>query len=111
MSTCVQYKKPVLLLQVLNTAKREGFITNQPGYSHIMGRLSDFRRGLTDVASYGYLPVPLVYTQVVHLAVYVFFAVSLVGEQWIIWKKEGDEEVDLYYPVFMTVRLVQFVSI
>ena len=98
-------------VEVLNTAKREGFITNQPGYSHIMGRLSDFRRGLTDVASYGYLPVPLVYTQVVHLAVYVFFAVSLVGEQWIIWKKEGDEEVDLYYPVFMTVRLVQFVSI
>ena len=40
----------------------------------------------------------------VHLAVYVFFAVSLVGEQWIIWKQEGDEEVDLYYPVFMTVR-------
>ena len=56
------------------------------------------------MASYGYLPVPLVYTQVVHLAVYVFFAVSLIGEQWIIWKQEGDEEVDLYYPVFMTVR-------
>ena len=89
-----------------------------------MGRLSDFRRGLTEVASYGYLPVPLVYTQVrdniqvfflsdvlfqvVHLAVYVFFAVSLVGEQWIIWKQEGDEEVDLYYPVFMTVRQLLF---
>ena len=29
---------------------------------------------------------------------------SLVGEQWILWKQEGDEEVDLYYPVFMTVR-------
>ena len=48
--------------------------------------------------------MPLVYTQVVHLAVYVYFAASLVGEQWIIWKQEGDEEVDLYYPVFMTVR-------
>ena len=58
------------------------------------------------MASYGYLPVPLVYPQVVHLAVYVFFAVSLIGEQWIIWKQEGDEEVDLYYPVFMTVRWV-----
>ena len=63
------------------------------------------------MASYGYLPVPLVYTQVVHLAVYVFFAVSLVGEQWIIWKKEGDEEVDLYYPVFMTVRFVHILHV
>lgn len=42
------------------------------------------------------------------MAVYVFFAVSLVGEQWIIWKQEGDEEVDLYYPVFMTVRQLLF---
>ena len=58
------------------------------------------------MASYGYLPVPLVYTQVVHLAVYVYFAASLVGEQWIIWKQEGDEEVDLYYPVFMSVRSI-----
>ena len=32
------------------------------------------------------------------------FCFSLVGEQWILWKQEGDEEVDLYYPVFMTVR-------
>ena len=28
----------------------------------------------------------------------------VAGEQWLIWRKEGDEEVDLYYPVFMTVR-------
>ena len=51
-------------IEVLNTAKKEKFITNAPGFSHLMGRLSDFRRGLTEVASYGYLPVPLVYTQV-----------------------------------------------
>ena len=41
-----------------------------------------------------------------HLAVYVYFAVSLVGEQWIIWRQPGDEEVDLYYPIFMTFRWV-----
>merc|ERR1712106_1282597 len=65
-----------------------------------------FRGALTEVATYGYLPVPLVYTQVVDLAVYVYFAVSLIGEQWIIWRKPGDEEVDLYYPIFMTVRFL-----
>ena len=88
-------------IEVLTRAKKEGFITSAPGYSHLMGRLSEFRGALTEVATYGYLPVPLVYTQVVHLAVYVFFAVSLIGEQWIIWRKPGDEEVDLYYPIFI----------
>ena len=31
-------------------------------------------------------------------------ACGLSGEQWLIWRQPGDEEVDLYYPVFMTVR-------
>ena len=42
----------------------------------------------------------------VHLAVYIYFGVSLIGEQWIIWRNPGDEEVDLYYPIFMTIRFL-----
>ena len=34
------------------------------GYSHMMLRISEFRTGLTKVATYGHIPVPLVYTQV-----------------------------------------------
>ena len=72
----------------------------------MLGRLSEFKARLSEVATYVYLPVPWVYTQVVHLAVYVYFAVSLIGEQWIMWSQPGDEEVDLYYPIFMTVRFL-----
>jgi len=93
-------------IELLNRAHKEGLVTSAPGYSHMLGRLSEFRKSLSEVATYGHLPVPLVYTQVVHLAVYVYFAVSLIGEQWIIWRKPGDEEVDLYYPIFMTVRFL-----
>ena len=93
-------------IEVLTRAKKDGFINSAPGYSHLMGRLSEFRVAMTEVANYGYLPVPLVYTQVVHLAVYVYFAVSLIGEQWIIWRQPGDEEVNLYYPLFMTIKFL-----
>ena len=41
------------------------------------------------MAAFSVAPVPLVYTQVVHLAVYVYFAVSIIGEQWLIWRKVG----------------------
>ena len=93
-------------VEILTKAKDDGLLPNAPGFSHLVGRVSDFRYSLSEVANYVYLPVPLVYTQVVHLAVYVYFAVSLIGEQWIIWRKPGDEEVDLYYPIFMTVRFL-----
>lgn len=97
-------------VEVLNGAQKEGLIKTAPGYSHMMLRLSEFRNGLTKVATYGHIPVPLVYTQVVHLAVYVYFTVSLVGEQWIVANHRDftrkDEEIDLYYPLFMTVRFL-----
>ena len=76
-------------VEILNKAHKDGLITNAPGYSHMMGRLADFRHCLCEVAAYGHIPVPLVYTQVVHLAVYVYFAVSIIGEQWLIWRKVG----------------------
>ena len=93
-------------IEVLQKAQKDGLVTNAPGYSHMLKRISEYRHSLSEVATYVHLPVPLVYTQVVHLAVYVYFAVSLIGEQWVIWRRPGDEEVDLYYPIFMTVRFL-----
>merc|ERR1719320_362181 len=75
-------------IEIMNNAQKEGLVQNAPGYSHMMGRLSEFRSALAEVATY------------------VYFAVSLIGEQWIIWRRPGDEEVDLYYPIFMTVRFL-----
>ena len=50
--------------------------------------------------------MPLVYTQVVHLAVYIFFSVSLIQDQWIIWRKEGDEEIDVIFPFFIAFKFL-----
>merc|ERR550517_69904 len=76
-------------------------MTSGPGYSALISRLTEFRAGLCDVATYGQIRVPLVYTQVVTLAVYIYFLVSLIGEQSII-----EEKLDIYYPIFMTVKFL-----
>ena len=89
--------------EIMAKAQKEELIKSAPGYAGIMGKLSNFRSSLGDVATYGHIPVPLVYTQVVTLAVYVYFAVSLIGEQWTM-----QEKVDLYYPIFMTVKFLFF---
>ena len=47
------------------------------------------------------ISIPLVYTQVVTLAVYTFFLSSLMGRQFLdITKGYEGHEVDLYIPVF-----------
>jgi len=88
--------------------KHQGRFANPPAYTNLVARICAFRKGLTDVASYGHVTIPLVYTQVVHLVVYIHFAVRLIGDQWIIWRKPGDEEVDLYYPIFLTFKFLFF---
>merc|ERR1712223_432125 len=92
-------------VELVHKAQKDGLIASAPGYAGLLGQLSSFRSALTSVATYGHIPVPLVYTQVVTLAVYVYFAVALIGEQWIIYRKPGDE-IDLWYPIFMTVKFL-----
>ena len=93
--------------ELLADAQAKGMVVSAPGYAGLLGQIANFRSALTGVATYGHIPVPLVYTQVVTLAVYVYFAVALIGEQWIIWRKPGDE-IDLWYPIFMTVKFLFF---
>ena len=98
--------------EILSKAMQDGVVKSPPGYNGLLGQIATFRSSLTKVATYGHIPVPLVYTQVVTLAVYVYFAVALIGEQWLIRRQrngkwEGDE-VQLYYPIFMTVKFLFF---
>ena len=77
------------------------------GKHHLLERLTDWKKKLSDVTAYSMAPVPLVYTQVVHLAVYIFFSVSLLADQWIIWRKPGDEEIDvIIFPFFIAFKFL-----
>jgi len=98
--------------EICAKAFKDGIIKIPPGFNGLLGQIATFRSSLTKVATYGHIPVPLVYTQVVTMAVYFYFAVSLIGEQWLIRRErdgkwEGDE-IDLYYPIFMTVKFLFF---
>merc|ERR1719186_132920 len=93
-------------VDIIRTAQIDGRFITAPSYTALVGKVNDFRKCLSQVASYGHVTIPLVYTQVVHLAVYIHFAVGLVGDQWIMWRKDGDEEVDLYYPIFLTFKFL-----
>jgi len=98
--------------EILQKAMVDGVVKSPPGYNGLLGQIATFRSSLTKVATYGHIPVPLVYTQVVTLAVYVYFAVSLIGEQWQIRRmvngKWVGDEIQLYYPIFMTVKFLFF---
>ena len=79
------------------------------------------RENLTSIINHDWVSVPLVYTQVVTLAVYSYFGAALIGAQWI--QPAGDEaykeamgltlgdtkaKLDLFYPFFLTIQFAFF---
>jgi len=87
-------------------ATNDDNISNSGLFGLTILKLTGFRASLTEVLNYGHVPIPLVYSQVVTLAVRLYFFFALLSHQWIIYRNEGDEIVDLYYPIFLTIQFM-----
>jgi len=87
----------------------------------LVGELVHIRENLTGIVNHDWVSVPLVYTQVVTLAVYSYFAAALIGAQWI--SPQDNEaykdayglplgsaraKLDLFYPFFLTIQFAFF---
>eukprot|EP00095_Tigriopus_kingsejongensis_P003438 snap_masked-scaffold110_size354795-processed-gene-2.3 protein:Tk03438 transcript:snap_masked-scaffold110_size354795-processed-gene-2.3-mRNA-1 annotation:"bestrophin 23" len=68
---------------IVAQARQETLIKSDPAVQTILGEISNIRRGLTGVQHYDTISVPLVYTQVVTLAIYSYFGAALIGAQWV----------------------------
>ncbi|KAF4075319.1 hypothetical protein AMELA_G00233160 [Ameiurus melas] len=87
-------------------ARCEGRIKDNNTYKLLMEELNQFREKCSMLFHYDMISVPLVYTQVVTLAVYSFFLVCLIGRQFLD-PSQGypGHDLDLYVPIF---TLLQF---
>ena len=97
-------------------ALAEGFIRPQTVRA-LVAEICSIREKLTGVMNHDWVSVPLVYTQVVTLAVYFYFTAALIGAQWI--NPESEEayktahgipvtgsgaRLDMFYPFFLTIQ-------
>ncbi|XP_075900249.1 bestrophin-3-like isoform X2 [Nelusetta ayraudi] len=81
-------------------AQQEGRIQDHVDLQNILNEMNLFRTSCATLFGYDWVGVPLVYTQVVTLAVYTFFFACLIGRQF-----HAGSDLDLYVPVF---TLLQF---
>ncbi|KAI4486914.1 hypothetical protein M0802_012233 [Mischocyttarus mexicanus] len=99
-------------INLLKEARRNHRLPDPQGLKLIMEEFNDFRSKCGLLWSYDWVSIPLVYTQVVTLATYSFFAVALVGRQHI----EGNEKqfqlkIDKYCPMFTILQFFFFMGL
>ncbi|XP_040006273.1 bestrophin-3-like isoform X1 [Xiphias gladius] len=103
----LKYWIPVVWFSNLaSKARQEGRIQDSIDLQNILNEMNRFRTRCATLFGYDWVGIPLVYTQVVTLAVYTFFFACLIGRQFLD-PAQGyhGHDLDLYIPVF---TLLQF---
>ncbi|XP_063588217.1 bestrophin-4-like [Penaeus indicus] len=91
---------------VVSRARKEGRIRDDFALKTIIDEINRLRGLCGGLLSYDWISIPLVYTQVVTLAVYSFFLATLMGRQFLDpAMKYPNNHIDFYFPVF---TLLQF---
>lgn len=95
---------------IVTRARKEGRIRDDFAVKTIIDELNKFRGQCGLLLSYDSISIPLVYTQVVTLAVYSYFITCVMGRQWLDRPDDKDplknhnNKIDLYFPVFTTLQ-------
>ncbi|KAJ6646283.1 Bestrophin-2 [Pseudolycoriella hygida] len=88
---------------IITRARKEGRIRDDFAVKTLIDELNKFRGQAGLLIAFDTISVPLVYTQVVTLAVYSYFITAVIGQQWV-ENKTVDEgfvnTIDMYFPIF-----------
>lgn len=75
----------------------------------IVEEISKFRHGLAALLKYDWVPVPLVYPQVIFLAVRFYFVICLFGRQFIVTGK-NPSGIDLWLPITTMIQFIVYMG-
>nr|XP_056717629.1 bestrophin-2 [Euleptes europaea] len=101
----------VWFMNLAAQARKEGRIQDSHALKLLMEELNIFRGKCSMLFHYDWISVPLVYTQVVTIAVYSFFVACLIGRQFL----DPDQgyrghDLDLLVPVFTLLQFFFYVG-
>ncbi|XP_022654537.1 titin-like isoform X2 [Varroa destructor] len=101
-------------INLLREAKMDCRVTDGYGVKLIMEEFNEFRAKCGLLWSYDWISIPLVYTQVVTLATYAFFAAALFGRQYVQSKDPiiaKELHFDYYVPAFTVVQYFLYMGL
>ncbi|KHJ92682.1 bestrophin-1 domain protein [Oesophagostomum dentatum] len=95
---------------LLFEARTAGKLSCDLMLNEIVKHIGDFRRGLAQLANFDWVPIPLVYPQVVFLAVRSYFFLCLIARQSVLIDGEPPQDASPLYPLVpFSMTALQFV--
>ncbi|KAH9282117.1 Bestrophin-1 [Echinococcus granulosus] len=93
-------------------AEKDGYIRNSHALVNLIQVINGFRESLLRLFLMDKVCVPLVYTQVVTLAVYSYFLSSIIGRQFIVNTSDYSEPFrkDYYVPLYTILEFIVYMG-
>uniref|UniRef100_A0A8D8S0K8 Bestrophin homolog n=2 Tax=Cacopsylla melanoneura TaxID=428564 RepID=A0A8D8S0K8_9HEMI len=101
-------------ISLLKRSNMEKRVIDSQGLKLIMEEFNEFRSKCGILWSYDWISIPLVYTQVVTIATYTYFAVALIARQYIINNdsvKKAQLEIDIFFPFFTVLQFLFYMGL
>jgi len=103
----------------LQEATKKGKLLNQYALENIMREFCEFRAKCGLLWCYDWVSIPMVYTQVVTLATYVFFIFTIIGRQKLDDCQVGKRmpsnriclDIDLYIPIYTVLQFFFYMGL
>uniref|UniRef100_A0A914UXQ5 Bestrophin homolog n=1 Tax=Plectus sambesii TaxID=2011161 RepID=A0A914UXQ5_9BILA len=97
---------------LLHEARTQGKIASDSFLQAIFDKIWIYRSGLATLCNYDWVPVPLVYPQVVFLSVRCYFVLCLMGRQYIASERDlaNNSPIDLVFPIMTALQLVFYMG-
>ncbi|VDO38659.1 unnamed protein product, partial [Heligmosomoides polygyrus] len=92
-------------------ARKKGLIESDYYQVVVQEEIKKFRTGLAWICNYDWVPIPIMYPQLVCLAVHTYFIVCLLARQYIVSDSANNKtEVDLYFPIMSTLQFIFYMG-
>ncbi|CAI2348661.1 unnamed protein product [Caenorhabditis sp. 36 PRJEB53466] len=92
-------------------ARKKGLIESDYYQVVVQDEIKKFRTGLAWICNYDWVPIPIMYPQLVCLAVHTYFLVCLLARQYVVSEHADNKtEIDLYFPIMSTLQFIFYMG-
>nr|CAD2151013.1 unnamed protein product [Meloidogyne enterolobii] len=94
---------------LLRRARDQGLVDSDIIYVDMLEKIRQYRVNVLTLTLYDWVPIPLVYTQVVNLAVRSYFLIALFGRQYLIGERK-EKTIDLFIPLMSIMQFLFYMG-
>ncbi|GMR48657.1 hypothetical protein PMAYCL1PPCAC_18852, partial [Pristionchus mayeri] len=93
-------------ISLANMARRKDLVESDIRVDTLINEIKTFRTQMATLRNYDWVPLPIMYPQLVVLAVHTYFFLALISRQFV----DPTDVIDLYFPIMSSLQFVFYIG-